>query len=258
MKVFPENANLTNGGWDVSLQDQHTDDVIAYFNQVSDGTTLSSLAVLNSYTIEVLNATGISSGSYIVLFHPASVRFSTFFVVSIVSTTVTLDSPMDFEYPIGTFVDTSIVNMNVNGAVTPQVFGLRGIGTPLGVELTVDITRIIMVCTTSSAVDLTKFGNLTNLTRGLVLRKRDGRIKNSFNVKNNAEIANLQYDWTPYAASNPSQGVDGFVCRLTFAGQNKIGVTKRLEIGEDLEFWIQDDLRGLISLKAIAEGHVVE
>ena len=258
MKVFPARANLTNNAQDVGLQDQHTDDVIVNFNKVTNNTTLASLAVVDAYTISVVSATGISAGSYVILFHPDSVRFSTFYCVSIVTTTVTLDSPIDFAYPSGTYVDVAITDLSVDGSSTPQVFGLRGIGTPPGIELTVDITRIIMTCIAASAIDLTKFGDLTKLTRGLLLRKRDGRYKNSFNVKDNGEVAGIQFDWTPHAALTPVQGVDGFISRLTFASQGKIGVTKRLALGEDLEIWVQDNLTGLTSLKVIAEGHIVE
>jgi len=66
------------------------------------------------------------------------------------------------------------------------------------------------------------------------------------------------YDWTPYAALNPVQGIDGFVARLTFAGQNKVGVAIRLPIGQDLEVLVQDDLEAITKLEIVAEGHIVD
>ena len=147
--------------------------------------------------------------------------------------------------------------MAVDGSVTPVVFGLRGTGTPSGVELTFDLTRIMMGCATDTAVDLAKFADLTRLVNGLVLRKRDGRYKNIFNIKSNGELATMAYDWNPQSSTNPQQGQDGFTARLTFASQGKIGVTIRLPIGEDAEFIIQDDLTDIARLVVIAEGHIV-
>lgn len=37
--------------------------------------------------------------------------------------------------------------------------------------------------------------------------------------KDNAEIAGIMYDWNPFAATNPAQGTDGFVARLTFGSE---------------------------------------
>jgi hypothetical protein len=256
--VNGNDVNITDNALDTAWQDQHTDAVIVPFNKVTNSTTLDTLAVLGAYTISVASATGISQGSFIVLFHPASERFSTFYAVSVVDTTVTLDGPLDFAYPSGTFVDVAITNMNVDGSSTPQVFGLRGTGAPPGVDIDFDLTRMIFECITDTAVDLSKFGDLTALTRGILFRSRNGIYHNIFNVKTNGELAGIMYDWNPYAATNPVQGVDGFVSRLTFAGPSKIGVTVRLPIGEDAEIIIQDDLTDLTSFKIIAEGHIVE
>jgi hypothetical protein len=234
--------NISNGGLDVFSQDQSTPSVIAKFNKVSDTTTTTTDVAIGDTSV-TLTAT----------------------VLSVVgSPTFTIDTPFDFAFPAGTNVDVATTNMNVNGSVTPQIFGLRGVGTPPGINLTVDITRLIFSCTTSSAVDLSKFANFGKLTKGIVCRVRNGTYENVFNIKSNREMAGIMYDWTPFATTNPVQGVDGFVSRLTFAGQNKIGVTKRLALGDDLQIIIQDDLstaqggETITELEIIAEGHIVE
>lgn len=238
-------------------QNKTTDAIIANFNQVTNSTTLNGAISLNDKVIEVTSATGISIGSYIILFDPASVRFTPFFVTGVAGTTITLDSPVDFAYPDGTFIDVTIVDLAVNGSVTPQVFGLRGVGTPPGVELTFHLTRIIFECLTSSPASLNLFGNLSALTNGLLLRHRNGRNKNIFNVKTNGELGNIMYDIMFFEAENPVQGTDGFVSRLTFGSPSKMGVVVELPIGEDLEIWVQDDLLLLDSLHIVAEGHIV-
>ncbi len=67
-------------------------------------------------------------------------------------------------------------------------------------------------------------------------------------------MAGITLDWDPYAAANPQQGINGFVSRLTFSGQEKLGVVTRLELGEDIELIVQDNLSTLISLEVVAEG----
>ena len=137
-------------------------------------------------------------------------------------------------------------------------------GAPPGVDLDVDITRLIFKCTCTSAVDLTTFANFTRLVNGLVLRRRNAVYENIFNVKDNGELAGIMYDFDVAAATNPQQGIDGFTGRLTFAGSSKIGVAIRLPVGDDLQFLIQDDLLTAQSTETItlfeivAEGHLVE
>lgn len=251
MGGFPKNI-------DVALQDQHTPSIIANFNQIENSTTLASPASREDLDIVVTSITGITIGKYIILFYPPTERFYFGYAVNVVSNTITLDSPLDSDFPAGTFVDSAITDMAVNGAITPQVFGLRGTGAPPGVDLKVDVTRIIFTCVATSAVTLSLFANITALTNGLLLRQRNVEWFNIFNVKSNREMAGIMFDFAVSQAINPAQGEDGFAGRLTFAGQNKIGVTKRLPIGEDLEFVVQDDLSLITSLHVIAEGHIVE
>jgi len=255
----------TNGGLDVQLQDQHTPAIIAKFNQVLNSTVTVGAVAIGDRVVTLDDVTSVAVGTYLIFFNPTSVRFMVATVTGIGSSPVfNIDTPFDFAFPGGTYCDVTNTNMNVDGSSTPVVFGLRGVGSPPGIELTLDVTRIIFSCLTTSAVDLSKFANFAKLTNGIVMRKRNGAYENIFNIKSNRELAGIMYDWTPYAATNPVQGVDGFVARLTFAGQSKIGVTKRLYLGEDLEVLIQDDLataqatQTITILEIIAEGHIVE
>ncbi|MEE9571453.1 MAG: hypothetical protein V3W20_00220 [Candidatus Neomarinimicrobiota bacterium] len=258
---FNDVINGFDSGLDVNIQDQTTDPIIVKFNQLEESTTLSSAASIDDMTITLTDATGTADGKYIILFDPNSVRFTTFIQIGAAAgNVITLDCPIDFDYPAGTFVDITETNMNVNGSVTTQTFGLRGAGAPLpGVELDFDLTRIIISCETTDAVDLSKFGDIIGgLTNGICCRRRDGKFQNVFNVKTNKDIAGIMFDWVVFDAQNLQQGQHGFIGRLTFAGQNKLGVTIRLKIGEDLEFLIQDNLSTLLTLEVIAEGHIVQ
>lgn len=247
-----------NGGVPVNLQDQTTRSIIVKFNEVSNSTTLDIPAIKGAYTIKPTSTTGFIDKKYIILFDPASENFSFYTQIGAPAAgIVTLDTPLDFAYPAGAFIDAAITDMSVDGSGTPRVFGLRGTGSPPGVDIQVDITSIIIQCMTLTAVSLVKFGDLSALTRGLVLRKRNSIIENIFNVKSNNQLSGIM-EFDPIVASNPGQGIDGFRAELIFTGQENIGVAIRLPIGEDLEVLNQDLLTGLTSLEMTAKGHIVQ
>jgi hypothetical protein len=244
---------------DVAIQDQTTDIIIQPFMNRRNGTTLAISSTLYDKSVTVTSATGMLVGDRFVIFDPVAIRFSGFFIVGISGNIITLDAPIDFAYTAGSFIDFGSINMAVNGSVTPVKFGVRNPqGTPPDVSLSFDVTRIIVACLTDTAVDLNKFGDLAPLTNGLLLRYNDGRTYNIFNVKRNGGFAAIGYDWQPHASTNPTQGQDGFIFRLTFGGQEKLGVVSRLDIGTDLEIIVQDDLLLLDELTVVAEGHLVQ
>ena len=241
---------------EVYVLDQTSPTVILPMALEVAATTTDVLAVKDSYTIDVVSVSGFLAGQHIRILDTSLDRFYFGSILAINGTTITLDTPLDFAYTVGSQVIVATTNMNVNGSVTPVTFKHR-LGSPSTNKAT-HITRIIFTCTTNGSIDLLGFGDLATLIRGLVIRRVNGEIFNVLNVKSNADLSNTAYDFNVYEATNPSQGVDGFVCRLTFAGQNKLGVALRLEVGENLEVIVQDDLTGLVSLKIIAEGHIVD
>ena len=108
-------------------------------------------------------------------------------------------------------------------------------------------------CLTSSAVDLSQFGNIAGgLLRGIVIRRVDGEYQNVLNAKTNGDLKNIMFDFDIEVTSGSQQ--DGFTGRLTFAGQNKMGAVIRIGADEDLQIVIQDDLTSLTSFTVIAEG----
>jgi len=256
--------NPGNGGIDINIQDQTTPALITKFNQPQASTTLTAQATMFGYTINVASTTGMflptvtENGAFLILFDVGTGRFMVCSVISILGLVVTIDTQLDFEFPIGTIVDVCITNMAVNGSVTPQIFGIRGLGVVPGIDEQFDITRIIFTCITVNPVSLALFGDLPKLLRGLMLRHRDGTVRNIFNIKSNIELEGITLDWVPYDKSKPNQGQDGFSARLTFGGQAKVGVVQRIGPGEDLEMIIQDELTGIVLLEVIAEGHQVD
>jgi hypothetical protein len=110
--------------------------------------------------------------------------------------------------------------------------------------------------TTTAVPAFDEFGDQTALTRGCTLRIVNGDVINLWNVKSNAEMANLMYDFTVYDSDLPIN-VNGLAGRLSYAGPEKHGVVLRLQGGEFIELIIQDNLSALLSFKVMACGHVV-
>ena len=244
---------------DVNVQDQTSPSLIIKFNRVTNETSLAAAVNIDDRIISVVDATGIIENSYLIIFSGDDDRYFICSVTGVSGTDISVDSPLDFAFSSGSNVHVATTDLSVDGSSTPVVFGIRGSGETEAVNVAIDITRVVFSCIADSAVDYSLFADISKLTNGLVLRHRKLDSKyNIFNVKSNREIAGIMYDFDILSASNPAQGVDGFKGRLTFAGQNKIGVVKRLRPGEDLEVIISDDLSGITEFEMIAEGHVVE
>ncbi len=247
---------ITEAVTDVSIQDQSSPGVIVKFSQIIGEKQLTVATAVNDWTITVTNSTSMAIGQYISIVNVTGNRYYVGEIVGIASQVITLDRPLDFAYQIDDYVAYRTTEMAVNGLVTPQMFSLRGAITE-EIPLTIDITRIIFTCLTDGAVSLEKFGDLTALATGVTMRRKNGYYSNIFNVKTNLDLDGITLDWKPYASTNPSQGQDGFTCRLTFNGPDKMGIVERLGPGEDLEIIIPEDLTGLTLFECRAEGHVV-
>jgi hypothetical protein len=228
---------------------------ISFMNTLIASSTVAVDAAKNAKSIELDDATGFLTGQYLKLCDATSNRVYYGTILNVVTNTLTLDTPLDSDISAGAVAQGTNTNMNVDGT-TPKTFLLRGSGPFLG--FSVDVTRIMFRMTTATATDFGKFGDISALTNGVVIRVVNGITTNIANIKNNGDIANLAYDYTPYDTSNPGQGVFGIGARLTFSGQSKIGSIIRIKPGEDLEVIIQDDLTGITEFKIMAQGHLSE
>jgi hypothetical protein len=245
----------SNGALAVNIQDQHTRAFDLFFSQdVGSPTTLTTDAVEDEYSISVTTGHGLVAGNELVLVDPAAQRGDTLQVVSVAGdNTVELDRPLSYSFASATsVVQQRTSQMAVDGSVTRQTFKVGG---ALSAEL--DITRFLLQMTTTDTPAFDEFGDQDATGfRGCVMRHVNGTTATLWNVKSNAEMANLMYDFTPYESALPFAN-NGIAGRMTYAGPSKHGVTIRLGAGETLEFIIQDNLVGINSFKIIACGHIV-
>ena len=237
---------------DAVIQDSTSPLFIVKASNLIVETTLTSQTAKEDYIVNVTSAASFVVGQYLTIYNVAADRVFFSEILAINTLAITLDTPLDFEFPIGSIVSVGTNNMNVDGSVTPVIFGIRN-PTTADIPSSVDITRIMFKCLTDSAIDLSMFGDIAGgLLRGIVIRRVDGSYQNVLNAKTNGDLKNIMFDFDIELVAQ--QGQDGFTGRLTFAGQNKMGAVIRIGPDEDLQIVIQDDLTSLDRFIVIAEG----
>lgn len=237
----------------VLLSDQTTRPLDFRMHQVVDDTiSLASSPTPGSYDVTLNTGHSVTTGEFIVIVEENDMP-NIFWgeVLSVSGDTITLDTPIPYAFTTNAQIYSYVVNMNVDGSVTTQTFGITNF-----FDTSVDITRIIFHITDEDSMDDGKFGGIPELTRGVVFRKKisDTEFINYFNIKTNGDIGELAYD-KKYDAKAPA-GVYGLTSRLTFASQGKHGVAIRIKPGESIQCLIQDDLTGLTSFNIMVEGHI--
>lgn len=221
-----------------------------------DPTTLADLAVVDAYTIRVADPANYSIGDIVAINNPIATYIG--HVLIVVGDVITLDSPMNFAYPVGAPVESRSHHMTVDGSVTPVKFETY---LPTGTIISqINVSRILMQCLTTDSVDLSKFGDIVGgLTRGLLLRiiSTEFETANVWNVKTNGEFALLSLDLNIQSAQNPNQGQNGFLVRYSWGGDDKHGMIYPVHIGDKIEIIVQDDLTALLDLDAVYEGNLL-
>jgi hypothetical protein len=237
----------------VNVHDQTTRSIDFFFAQEVTNTTLAAQADPEDMTLTLTSSTGFVDTLSVLVFSAddPNAFYTGHQVGAPAGNVITMDTPVDLEMPITSVTVALARNMAVDGSGTTQIFQIGPLPSPS--TAVVDITRIMGHILDSSVMDDGKFGGLTALTNGVVLRKNDGVITNLWNVKTNGDLA-LLCDNFVYSEKAPG-GQYGAGFRNTYAGQGNHGVVLELMPGEYLEILIQDDLTGLDSFTMMAQGH---
>lgn len=245
----------SNGGIPVNLQDQTSPPIDALFAQevspftLSVDTAVSTVSVL-VYTFEATAGHLIVSGNEILLLDVDGDRSFYAIVTNVSVNTITVDRPIDHAFPSASTLGRRVItNMAVDGSSTPQIFSLRAGSVPI------DITRFIMTVTDASPMDTGTFGGMSALSNGFVFRILNSYQKTIFNFKSNGEIEQMAFD-IRYTSKAPA-GEYGLVSMITFAGQSSHGVTLRISNLDVMQWIVQDDLRDLLTLRCVGQGHEV-
>lgn len=235
---------------DTYLQDQTSPAFAYYFKSLLGYATLSTNAVIDLNTIELNTGHGVQNGEYISLIdgvHSLQAK-----VVGVNVNIITLDQPLDYAFSTSSEVRRTIINMNVNGSVTKQIFNIKP-----SKCMHWHINQISLSITDNTEMDSGKFGGVAALTYGIVIRRKNGEYFNLLSAKTNSEL-DLKGFVIKYDTKAPS-GVYGLTSTKNFNSQLGAGCTIDIKGCDDdeLEIIIQDDLTGLLSFTGVAIGHYV-
>jgi len=257
-------------GVPVYIQDQTTDMLdIPFLELKASSLTIANDTVIDERIVTLNSGHGLTAGNskghIIELFHTNKSTFYQGEILDVVGDIIILAPPMSEVFEVATtLVSTGNPNMcqdtatgvAIDGSVTPVIFTVKPHPTQAG-----DITRITMATTSSNASDLSTFGGADALEVGLTLRvkRSDGTFKNLYTYRHNYDVILHGFDSGVFEPKG-GNAVHGFACRVSFAGQDKHGVTVRLDgsLGEELQVVVSEQMNntgnGNISVQFLAEG----
>lgn len=215
-------------------------------------TTIAVASSPQDTSIIVVSSVGFTVGDYLhiengvqELVHPA--------ITIIVGNVITLDKPLDNGYAVGTSVVKSIVNMNeVATLASPLSYQIK----PLPGEIW-HITKISISMAHSSAGDLGKFGNITALSNGMLIRKFNGATGQygTFTIwKTNGDI-DLDMGTVTFPIRSGGGGSYGTAASGRLEQDTKSIAYLNGDNGDFMEILNQDDLSTLGFIMAKGQGH---
>lgn len=238
------------GAMDVHLFHGHNFPINVYaLNTTATSTTLAANASAGSYTLSFTSATGFAIGDYLYI-NTTSFERTNPKITNIVGTTITIDRQLDTDHVIGDTVTKVIINMHVLGTqASPISFRIS----PPSGEVWL-ISRFIISMVDNVAGDLTKFGGITALTNGVIMRSYiNGSYYTFTNWKTNQEIKEDMGDisFDDRAGGTGSYGISAVGSLLDLDR-----VQSRLDgdAGDYIEFLVQDDLTGLTNFRIKGQG----
>ena len=249
---------ISEGAVDVHVKTIHTNIINASMHFETATATLFAIAPnAGDRSFTVVDSTGFLVGARIQI-ENGVVETDYPTILAVVGNVITIDRPLDKSYNITTDgIRLIITNMAVDGSVTPVSFKVVAETT----ESIIHITRFLFNMVHGTAGDMGKFGNLSPLTRGVLIRafyKRTNEYKTVANWKTNQDLATTMYDvrFDSRAGGGGTYGTSGR-WTLTTAGiaAELFPPTIADPRFDFIEILVQDDLRGLTSFTFNAQGH---
>lgn len=232
---------LEDGAIKTIIQDQTTPPWVGFFVQNISPFSLAIPTQESTLTTIYRTATltaghGLITGDQIILIDTVASRTFYAFVTNVATNVVTVDKPIDHAFPVTAVCSKVTRNMNVNGAVTPQIYSATPIGVPA------DLYGINILMGTSTSPDDGKFGGLAKLTNGVCIRVINGENRTIGCAKTNGEMRSFGSANNPYSdkGSGGTYGVNIYI-----PIRNEWGVPLRIQPGGYIQTIVQDDISGL-------------
>lgn len=247
---------------DVLMQDQHTPPIEHFLAQPLENVVIQSPVAQLSNTFVLNLGHGADVGEYLEIryvdYANDLIRHFQSRIVTVVGQTVRTGLPISFNLDPTKTQSCEIVNVNM--AVLADVDARARFRTYPPDRLEWDITRAIVDMILDSGADDGKFGNLPALTWGVFFGFEGARSSEYLvNIIDNGGFRSTAFD-TVYTTRSGGGGDFGMVTRKTAAGQDKYGVTIRLEgrLMDNFVKYAQDNLTGIIRYRTKIMGHVVD
>lgn len=250
-----ENINSFRGALKVDTALVHKEGVnLFFFRETGVGSTIAVDASEGDTSITVVDATGFNDGDRLRLTSTIATGQPFLIITDITANVITLDRPIIVDLAIGDAADIISTSLNVLGTLaSPVVFRIQP---PNGtLSLIWQLTRLMFNITDTISMDDGKFGGITALTNGVLLRvvKGDGSIQELANWKTNGDMALDMYDVT-YTDKAPA-GQYGVRGRWTFTKAEFI-VELNGANGDKFELLVQDNLTALSTYEKKCQGRL--
>lgn len=252
-----ESVNSYKGALNVHQGDVHQVIVNEDFAEDDTASTTVSTASIAGDTALIVADTGGFSASDAVVILESGVKEPSYPIVTAIAAgtpgTLTLDRPLDNAYSTSATVERVVTDMTAAVGTLAAHISYK-ISPPPG-EIW-HIMRILLSITSASSPDDGKFGGISALTNGVVLRQNlSTGTRTISNWKSNSDMKADMYDLV-YSDKAPA-GQYGTNGRFTF---KKVDFVPELngDDGDYLEILIQDNLSTLGSFNMKAQGHKVD
>lgn len=233
----------------IGVQDQITSP-FQYFLMREDkiDITLTVPAALDDTVLNVSAGHGFTgTGEYLCAFEGS--RFIQSEVKSVATNAITLALPLAFDLTTSAIIIRGSIDMNINGAVSPQSFicQIRDSIVPI------DVTAVSIGIVHATAADDSLFGDISALGNGLFFRQYNSRITNFGNFKANGDFFNYGGEIT----YSDKAGGGEFSTNIDFFIRDVYGVVVRLDpmLNDKFLSQVRDDLSALSRVRISLKGH---
>jgi len=260
----PVPINAFKNAINVHHADVHNAMVNQYLRQLTAvTTTVSAVSAVNDTEIEVASATGFVVNDFIYI-DATNKELTMPRILGIVGNVLSLDRRLDKAHFIGDSVTKAIIDIAATGQDGSMAAPQEYIVGPDPGEVW-HINRLLMSMVHTAEGDLSLFGDLPELTNGILLRtKINGTYSTLTNWRSAADMKLDMFDVefsTRTAGGGGGGGPGGGTTTYGTSARDafsELGVVIRLDgdEGDKIEVYNQDDIQSLLFFGMKVQGHI--
>lgn len=163
-------------------------------------------------------------------------------VIYVSGDNVTVGMPTDATFTTNASIIRGKINLAVNGATTPKHFYLR----PLLSTIPIDFSTVMVLMAHTTEADDGKFGGITALTNGLLIKRDGGFTQGLGNYRTNQKFRDFGFEVT-YPAKAPS-GTYATEARMRMIETFTQELRMDPRLNDFIQATVRDNLSGLTRL----------